>query len=254
MSQHLSISRADGILEIRFDRPDRKNAFTAAMYDAMSDAIEAAESEAAVEVILFLGSEDVFTAGNDLGDFQANPPGDLDSPPFRFMRAVLRSSKVLVAGVNGLAVGVGTTLLLHCDLVVAAKGARFIVPFVNLGLVPEFASSRLLPQMLGQQRAARHLMLGDPLEAEDAYRAGLVSELTDDGQASDLARAYARRLLEKPPQALARTKALIAPEREALVALIEKEAAVFAQCLTGPEFAEAATAFFEKRPPRFARG
>ena len=252
MSQHIVVTRTPGLVEIRIERPERKNAIDEAMYVALADAFEAAETDPSVRVILVTGGDEVFTAGNDLGDFVANPPRDTDFPTFRFMRAVMASSRVIVAGVAGLAVGIGTTLLLHCDLVIAARGARFVMPFVNLGLVPEFASSRLLPEIMGRRRAARHLLLGDPVDAETAYECGLVSELVDDGNVVAAARDLVRRLLEKPPLALARARGLTAPDTTALAATVEREAAVFAQCLTGPEFAEAASAFFEKRPPRFA--
>lgn len=253
MSQFIRANINDGVLEILLSRPERRNAITADMYRALAEALEGAERDPAIGVILFLGDDGVFTAGNDLVDFQTNPPVDSDSPPFAFMRAMVRSTKVIVAGVVGSAVGIGTTMLLHCDLVVAGRSASFIVPFVNLGLVPEFASSRLLPAMMGRQRAARHILLGDPFDAETALSCGLVSEVVDDSQVDDLARGYTRRLMAKPPHALARTKAMIAPDLEEVEAIIAHEGAIFAQALNGPEFAEAATAFFEKRAPRFTR-
>ena len=252
MSDSVVVTRSPGLVEISIHRPERKNAIDEAMYVALADAFETAERDASVRVLLVTGSEEVFTAGNDLGDFAANPPRDADFPTFRFMRAVIGSTKIVVAGVAGLAVGIGTTLLLHCDLVVAGRGARFMMPFVGLGLVPEFASSRLLPELIGRRRAARHLLLGDPIDAETAYGLGLVSELVDDGTVLAAARDVARRLLDKPPLALARARALTLPDAAALNAVIAREAAVFGECLAGPEFAEAARAFFEKRPPRFA--
>lgn len=252
MSDFITVTRTPGLIEVAIRRPERKNAINEAMYVALAEAFEAAERDASVRIVLVTGSEEVFTAGNDLGDFVANPPRGADFPTFRFMRAVTASTKVIVAGVAGLAVGIGTTLLLHCDLVVAGRGARFMMPFVGLGLVPEFASSRLLPELMGRRRAARHLLLGDPIDAETAYACGLVSELVDDGAVLAAAHDTARRLLEKPPLALGRARALIASDSADLDAVIEREAAVFGECLAGPEFAEAARAFFEKRPAKFA--
>jgi enoyl-CoA hydratase/carnithine racemase len=253
MSEFIRTTVDDGTFQITLSRPDRKNAITADMYRALADAFERAERDPAVGVILILGGESFFTAGNDLVDFQNDPPAGNDSPPFAFMRAMARSTKVIVAGVVGPAVGIGTTMLLHCDLIVAGRSASFIVPFVNLGLVPEFASSRLMPAIMGRQRAARHILLGDPFDAETALTCGLVSEVVDDSRVDDLARAYARRLMEKPPRALAKTRAMITPDVEEIEAIIAYEGAVFAQALNEPEFAEAAAAFFEKRPPRFTR-
>ena len=252
MSEHIVVTRTPGLVDVAIRRPERRNAINEAMYLALADAFEAAERDASVRVILVTGDDEVFTAGNDLGDFVANPPRGGDFPTFRFMRAVMASTRVIVAGVAGLAVGIGTTLLLHCDLVVAGRGARFVVPFVGLGLVPEFASSRLLPEIMGRRRAARHLLLGDPIDAESAYGCGLVSELVDDGGVIAAARGTARRLLAQPPLALARARALTVPDPAATAAVVAREAAVFAECLAGDEFAEAARAFFEKRPPRFA--
>ena len=252
MSEHIVVTRTRGLVEIAIRRPQRRNAIDQAMYVALAEAFEAAEHDASVRVILIVGDDEVFTAGNDLGDFVSNPPHSTDFPTFRFMRAVIASTKPIVAGVAGLAVGIGTTLLLHCDLVVAARDARFVLPFVALGLVPEFASSDLLPELMGRQRAARHLLLGDPIDAETAYAYGLVSQLVDDGMAIPEAHVLAKRLLDKPPLALARARALTVPDRAAALAAMEREAAVFSECLAGPEFAEAAQAFFEKRPPRFA--
>ncbi len=251
MSEFIKTVVKGGILEIVLTRPDRKNAITADMYLALAHAFENAERDEAIGVVVILGSESIFTAGNDLLDFQTNPPSSDDSPPFIFMRAMARSTKVIVAGVVGPAVGIGTTLLLHCDLIVAGRSATFMLPFVSLGLVPEFASSRLLPAIMGRQRAARHLLLGDPFDADTALGFGLVSEVVEDGEVADRARAYARRLREKPPRALARTRAMIVPDLQDIEAVIAHEAAIFAEALKGPEFAEAAAAFFEKRPPRF---
>lgn len=253
MSEWIRTTVEKGVLEITLARPDRKNAITADMYVALADAFERAERDDAIGVIVILGGDAIFTAGNDLADFQARPPLSHDSAPFTFMRAMTRCTRVIVAGVIGPAVGIGTTMLLHCDLVVAGRSATFVLPFVDLGLVPEFGSSRLLPAIMGRQRAARHLLLGDPFDADTALGCGFVSEVVEDGEVDDRARTYARRLMEKPPHALARTRAMIGPDVEEIEASIAREGAIFAEALQGAEFAEAATAFFEKRPPRFTR-
>ncbi|MEC3909230.1 enoyl-CoA hydratase [Sphingobium sp. CR2-8] len=253
MSQFIGSSVTDGVLEIIINRPDKRNALTAEMYAALADTFETAEQDERIGVILIHGGEKSFTAGNDLVDFQVNPPIDQGSPVFRFMRALLRSTKVVVAGVTGMAVGIGTTLLLHCDLVVAGEGARFAVPFVALGLVPEYASSQLLPAAMGRQRAARHLLLGDPFDAQTAYACGIVSAVVADDRVIAEARDYCQRLIGMPPLALARSKALLRGNADEIEALIVREAGLLAEGLTGAEFAEAVQAFAEKRPPRFVR-
>ena len=252
MPQDIQTTTHGGILEIGLTRPERKNAITGEMYLALAAAFTQAEADPAIRVILILGSESIFTAGNDLADFQANPPKGTAAPVFIFMQAMLDCTKVIIAGVAGPAVGIGTTLLLHCDLVVAGTSATFLLPFVQLGLVPEFASSHLLPKVLGRQRAARHFLLGDPLDAPTALACGMVSQVVADSEVADLSRNYAQRLTKMPPQALAQARALLAPDREDMAAIIAKEAAIFSAALTGPEFGEAARAFFEKRAPRFS--
>lgn len=253
MSEHIAVAVDGRAMEIRIGRAERRNAITAAMYAAMAEAIERASGDDAIDVVLIHGGDEVFTAGNDLADFRDAPPLDRDQPVFRFMRAVAHCPKVMVAGVAGLAVGIGTTLLLHCDLVVAGRSARFMLPFVDLGLVPEFASSGLLPAAMGRQRANRHLLLAEPFDAATAEAFGIVSQVVDDAEVLTAARDYVQRLLAKPPQALARTKGLLAPDSAATAALIAREADAFAQALKGDEFAEAAAAFFEKRKPVFRK-
>ena len=166
-----------GVLTITFNRLDRKNSITSAMYGAMADAIEGAEKDAAVRVVVLQGHETIFSAGNDIGDFLNQPPAGQDSPVFRFLRAIATFPKPLVAAVCGPAVGIGTTLLFHCDLVFAGDNAAFSLPFVNLGLCPEAASSLLVPQMFGYHRAAEALLLGEPFMAEAAQEAGLVNRV-----------------------------------------------------------------------------
>ncbi|KEQ52300.1 enoyl-CoA hydratase [Sphingobium chlorophenolicum] len=253
MTDYIRSTRQDGLLEIVIDRPERRNAITGEMYGAMADAIRAAEDDGDIRVILLRGEGDVFTAGNDLDDFVSNPPDGLDQPVFAFMRSVLTSSKVVVAAVSGLAIGIGTTLLLHCDLVVAGRSTRFKAPFVDLGLVPEFGSSRLLPQAMGRRRAARHLLLSEEFDAPAAEIFGIVSQVVDDDQVLETAHKYVRTLLAKPPAALARTKKMLAPDADELAELIKYEAGFLVEGLKGPEFAEAADAFFNKRKPDFSK-
>ena len=181
MAKEIVIEADRGVMEIRIDRPERKNAITAAMYAAMAAALEQAETNDDVLVVIISGGEVDFTAGNDLHEFLADPPEGEDRPVARFMRALSTSSRIIIAAVDGLAVGIGTTLLLHCDLVVAGPDARFSLPFVNLALVPEFASSMLLPQLIGRRLAAKHMILCDPFDAVTALHYGVVSELAARG-------------------------------------------------------------------------
>lgn len=254
MTEHIRVMRSDGCMEIVIARPERKNALTTAMYEAMAVAIEGAEADPAVRVILIRGEGDAFTAGNDLADFLDNPPdGSSNSPVIRFMLAMVRSTRVIVAAVRSHAVGIGTTMLLHCDLVVAGESARFLMPFVNLGIVPEFASSRLVPDLVGRRRASALLLLGEALDAPAAQALGLVSEVVPDARVMEVAGNYIDRLLARPPEALARARRLIAPPPHEIEALILREGEELVCCLHAPEFQEAAQAFFEKRPPDFSR-
>jgi enoyl-CoA hydratase/carnithine racemase len=251
MSDHILVASNGAVAEIRLNRPEKKNAITAAMYAALADALEAAASDDKVRVVTILANGDMFTAGNDLNDFLAAPPLDLGQPVFRFLRALATFPKVVVAGVAGAAVGVGTTLLLHCDLVVAAPDAVFSLPFVDLALVPEAASSLLLPRLIGPQRAARHLLLTDPIDAETAMAYGFVTRVAAAGAVEAEVREIADRIAAKPPEAVRLTKSLLKAEAEPVDARIAREAEAFASRLTSAEAREAFQAFFEKRPPNF---
>jgi enoyl-CoA hydratase/carnithine racemase len=200
-----------------------------------------------------MGNGGTFTSGNDLNDFRHNPPLDLDQPVFRFLEAISTFPKILVAGVAGPAVGVGTTMLLHCDLIIAAPSAIFSLPFVDLALVPEAASSLLLPALIGRHRAAKHLVLGDPFDAETALSYGLVSEIVPEEELEARVGAIAARIAAKPPEAVRLTKKLLGHDPAAVRARIAEEGELFAARLTSPEAAEAFAAFFEKRPPDFSR-
>ena len=252
MSEHIAVIEQAGVLEIHIDRPDKKNALTTAMYRAMTAALADASARADIGAVLFAGRGDAFCAGNDLKDFLAGPEGG--AAAFAFIRAIVAFDKPLVAAVQGLAVGVGTTMLFHCDLIYAAPDARFIMPFVNLGIVPEAGSSLLAPALMGHAKAAAMLMLGEPMDAQGADRAGLVTAIVPADQLLDHARARAAALMAKPPQALAVTRRLMKGDPAMLTARIEEEARLFRESLTSPEAQEAFTAFFEKRAPVFRRG
>ncbi|MFN8444041.1 MAG: enoyl-CoA hydratase [Caldilineaceae bacterium] len=254
MSQQIIVSQSNRILQIQINRPEKRNALTQEMYSAMNDAIAKAESDSDTRVILFRGHESAFTAGNDILDFVQSPPAGEDSPVFRFLRAISTAKKPLVAAVNGVAVGIGTTLLLHCDLVYAGQSARFQLPFVNLGLVPEAGSSWILPQMVGQRRAAELLLLGDAFDATTAHSLGIVNKVIADGDVLSCALSAAEQLAAKPPSALRLSKQLMKQHSDAtLQAIIGEEGRLFAEQLLSEEAAEALQAFLEKRKPDFSR-
>jgi enoyl-CoA hydratase/carnithine racemase len=248
------ISKQDGLLSIVFNRASKKNAITAAMYSAMADALQDAESDPAVRAILFLGSPQVFTAGNDLEDFLKNPPSGADSPVVRFLLRISQAGKPLVAGVCGNAVGIGSTMLLHCDLVYAADNARFAMPFSQLGLCPEAASSLLLPQLAGYQRAAEKLLLGEPFAADEALQMGLISKILPVAELEAHARQQAAKLIALPASSIRVTKQLMKQRQQAAVEQqIFDEIDHFKAMLKSPEAREAMTAFFEKRKADFSR-
>jgi len=248
---------ANGILTIEFNRPERKNAITGAMYTTMADALRAAETDNAVRAILIVGKPDIFTAGNDLDDFLNNVnEGAMteDRPVFQFMRALEGSSKPVVAAVAGLAVGIGTTLLMHCDLVYAADNAKFSMPFVQLGLCPEFASSLLVAQAAGHARAAEKLLLGEAFPAQEAFEMGIVAKVLPAAELLAFAQGQAAKLAKLPPASIRTTKALMKRARAGQVQdTIKAENERFSAMLTGAEAKEAFTAFFEKRKPDFSK-
>ena len=244
----------DGVARIEINRPDKKNALTAAMYQAMADAIKAAEADAKVRVVLIHGKMDLFTAGNDLQDFLDNPPRDDNRPVFQFLYGISQAQKPIVAAVAGPAVGIGTTMLLHCDLVYAAPNARLQLPFVNLGLVPEAGSSLLLPALAGYQRAAELLLLGEPFGAQKGKDIGLVTEVVPEGELFDTAMAQAKKLAAKPAASLRLTKQLMKQGQAAAVAQqIKLESGHFGERLNSPEAKEAFSAFLQKRKPDFSK-
>lgn len=253
MNAFIQASVADGIATLRFNRPDKKNALLAAMYADAAAALADAQADARVRAAVFTGAGDSFTAGNDLRDFLENTPRDAEAPVFRFMRALTRFDKPVIAAVNGLAVGIGTTVLLHCDLAYAAPGAVFQTPFVSLGVVPEFASSLLLPRRIGRARAAELLLLGEPFDARKALDLGLINGIVPADALAGTVRAKALRLAAQPPGALRAAKRLLSGDTDEIDARIAVEAKVFGERLQSPEFKEAATAFLEKRAPDFSR-
>jgi len=247
-------SRDGGVFRLQINRPEKRNALTNGMYDTMASALEKAADDPGVRVVLIHGQLDAFSSGNDLQDFVQAPPTNEDSPVGRFITAISLAPKPIVAAVAGPAVGIGTSMLLHCDLVYAAEGTRFQLPFVNLALLPEAGSSLLLPQRVGHLRAAELLMLGEPFSAAKALQFGLVTEVVADGDAAlQAAEAAATKLAAKPPTALQLTKRLMkAPHAERLAAQVADETSHFVEQLRSPEAAEAFKAFFEKRAPDFS--
>jgi len=248
------VEKAERVLRIQLNRPAKKNALTADMYRAFADALTGADSDPDVRVILVHGTPDAFTAGNDLQDFLANPPQGPESPVFSFLQAVTHVDKPLVAAVNGVAVGIGTTMLLHCDLVYAGQDAKFALPFVNLGLCPEAASSFLLPALAGYQRAAELLLLGEPFDAAKAHAVGIVTEVVPGHLALEAAEQAARKLAAKPPASVRLTKQLLKAQTKAMMdAALAEELSHFRERLVSAEAKEAFSAFLEKRKPDFAR-
>jgi enoyl-CoA hydratase/carnithine racemase len=224
------------------------------MYQTMSDALNAAESNPQVRVILFVGKPEAYTAGNDLENFMKNPPSSKEHPVFKFMHSISHASKPVVAAVSGVAVGIGATMLMHCDLVYAADNAKLSMPFVQLGLCPELASSLMLPQIAGYQRAAEKLMLGEPFSAQEAHEMGLVNKVLPLDQLESHARAQAAKLAALPAASLRVTKQLMRGDQmPAIEAKMEKEIRHFAAMLVAPEAKEAFAAFFEKRRPDFTK-
>lgn len=242
-----------GVLTLTLNRLERKNSITVAMYAGLADAIALAKDDAAVRVVLLQGHETVFCAGNDIGDFLDKPPAGQDSPVFRFLRGIATFPKPLLAAACGPAVGIGTTMLLHCDLVYAGDNAALSLPFVNLGLCPEAASSLLLPQMLGYHRAAEALLLGEPFMAEAALEVGLVNRVLPPTETNAYANAQARKLAAKPLASLVETKRLMKKgQQQAVLQQMLDEGETFGRMLTAPAAREAFTAFMEKRRPDFS--
>ena len=257
MSQHIRTGVLNGVATIEIARPEKKNALTAEMYTAMAQALADAKADGSVRAVLITGQPGIFTSGNDIEDFMSRPPGQgsdsAEAPVFRFMKALVDCDKPVVAAVTGAAIGVGTTLLLHCDFVYVSDEARLAMPFVGLGLVPEYASSLLVPQLMGQRRAAEKLLLGDPFTGEQAVECGIANAVLPAGEVMAQARRVAERFNQLPPGAVRDAKRLMrAPQREVVLQTIRTEGEIFGQRLRSPEAREAFQAFFEKRRPDFS--
>ncbi|MFN9764996.1 MAG: enoyl-CoA hydratase [Pseudomonadota bacterium] len=256
--QHIRTATLDGVASIEIARPEKKNALTVEMYQAMAEALSAAREDAAVRAVLITGQPGIFTSGNDIEDFMKRRPGEgsdaLDSPVARFLLALLECDKPVVVAVTGAAIGIGTTMLLHCDFVYVSDEARLSMPFVGLGLVPEYASSLLVPQLMGARRAAEKLLLGEPFTPEQAVECGVASAVLPAGEVVAHARRVAERFNALPPGAVREAKQLMrAPQRELTLQTIRTEGEVFGRRLRSPEAMEAFQAFLQKRKPDFSK-
>ena len=244
----------NGVAVIEIARPEKKNALTQAMYTAMAEAIAAADADAAIRAVLVTGQPGIFTSGNDLEDFMQRPPAGEDSPVFQFMKALAACGKPVVAAVTGGAIGIGTTMLLHCDLVYVSDEARLAMPFVGLGLVPEYASSLLVTQLVGHVKATELLLLGEPFNGEAAVEMGIANAVLPAAEVVNHARRMAERFNALPPGAVRESKALMRRgQKEQVEDTISAEATLFGQRLRSPEAMEAFRAFFEKRKPDFTK-
>ena len=249
MSEHVRVERDGAMLSITLARPERRNAITVAMYSALADAVESAANDASIRVITFHGEGQDFAAGNDLADFLAAAPRlDEEIPVWRLLRALASCETPIVAAVHGNCVGIGTTMLLHCDLVIADDSARFSMPFVDLGLVPEAASSLLFPRLAGRRRAARYLLLAEPFGTEEALDIGLVSHRAADGALAEATNAVVQALLKKPAEALRQTQRLLRKgARDETLERMKLESSLFAERLASSEVKEAISGFFARR-------
>lgn len=249
-------SKENGILVIEFNRPEKKNSITASMYQIIADALKDAQNDAAVRVILFTGKPDIFTAGNDLEDFlNSDTRGELANRPVaEFMLQISQATKPVVAAVAGAAIGIGTTMLLHCDLVYAADNAKFSMPFAKLGLCPELASSMLLPQLVGYQRAAEKLFFGESFSAQEAFEMGMVTKVLPADELLTFVKAQAAKLTLLPASSLRMTKSLMkSGQIDAVMSKMSEEGKHFSAMLLAPEAKEAFKAFFDRRKPDFTK-
>lgn len=253
-SDDVTVEVEQGVQIIRISRPDKKNALTYEMYGAMISALNAGDASDDVAVHLITGCDDMFTAGNDLAEFLAVATGQAGSlVAADFLKAIVLVKKPLIAAVNGPAIGIGATMLLHCDLAYASPNAEFSTPFVNLGAVPEGGSSLLAPRLMGHARAFELLCLGKTFDAEKALSSGLVNEIVPKDELVDYAIQVGRLLASKPPEALALSRKMMQSDRDEVLKRIEDELKIFTERLVSDEAREAFTAFFEKRPPNFSR-
>lgn len=251
---HILVSLENNILTVTFNRPEKKNALTHTMYNAIIEALERAETEPAVRALCFRGTEGCFTSGNDLKDFLGNPPSDGQSPVMRLLHAFIDMKKPLVAAVQGPAIGIGTTMLLHCDLVMASPDATFQMPFTKLALCPEAGSSLLLPQVVGMTRALSLLLTSQTIDANTAAQWGLVTELIPSVLFDNTVEERLAALAALPPEAVRVAKALVRdPMRKAAHDAVDREAGEFIKRLMSAEAGEAMQAFLERRAPDFSK-
>lgn len=250
MGSIVNVIKQNAILSISLNRPAKKNAITAEMYTLMANAIDEAVADTSIKVICITGTEGHFTAGNDLGDFLANPDIQPGSAVYHFLMALMQCPLPIVAAISGFAVGIGSTLLLHCERVFADNTARFSFPFINLGLVPEAGSTLLLPQLVGYQQAADLLLTGRLMDAEEALKMGLIAAIVDDVNTEAL--AYASQLAQKSRAMLIEIKSLLRHSESNLMERVNVELTSFVKCLHSPAAKEAMTAFLEKRKPDFS--
>jgi len=254
MTEHVTVAVEGAVLRVVMNRPEKRNALTGAMYTGLADALDRAAADPAVRVVLIAGAGGAFTSGNDLGDFLAGQRGDGETPVARFLRTISTFEKPIVAAVSGVAVGVGTTMLLHCDLVYADETASLQLPFVSIGLVPEAGSSLLLPRVVGNAKAAELFYFGTPIPAAEAERAGLVNAVVAKAELEAFALGRAEALARQPAAAVRATKRLLRHSTTSGVReRMDEEGAIFAERLRSPEAIEAMTAFMEKRKPDFSR-
>ena len=247
----IQIERQERVLVLRFNRPDKKNAITHAMYETLATEMAAAETDDSIRAIVFSGVGECFTAGNDLVDFRDNPPLGTNTPVARFLSALNTSTKPYIGAVHGKTVGIGLTMLLHFDLVCVTPTTRLSVPFVDLALVPEAASSELLPERVGRAMAADMFLTGRALTGEEAVSVGLASRLVEDDQVEAEALKVATEIAHKAPEAVRLARAMIKPDETRVAELFMSEGRLFQQRLQSPEFMEAAMAFMQRRPPNF---
>ncbi len=254
MSNHVEVQVEGSVLHVRFNRPEKKNAITVDMYEALCAAFDQAEADSAIHVLFITGSGDSFTAGNDVNDFLERPPTSATGPSFRFLEAITQATKPIVAGVNGMAIGIGTTMLLHFDLVYAAERATFQLPFVNLALVPEAGSSFVLPRLAGYQKAAELLFFGERFDASRAHEVGFVNDIVPDAELEAVALERAHALAAKAPAAVQQTKALLRRGiADAIAVAMKEEGGRFIERLQSAEAEEAMRAIMEGRPADFSQ-
>ena len=250
----ITFSKAVGVATLAFNRVDKKNAITSAMYQSLADGLRDAAQDASVRAIVITGQPGIFTAGNDVEDFLKNPPQGTDSPVAQFMEQLRVAEKPVIAAVTGMAIGIGTTLLLHCDLVYASENARFAMPFTQLGLCPEFASSLLFPRLAGYQHAAEKLLFGEAFSAVEAQQLGLVNKVVGADELQAHVAQQAAKLVALPAASVRATKRLMKAELAAPIqAAMQAEMQDFSRMLRGPEAMEAFSAFMQKRKPDFSQ-